>query len=194
MQLLDSMFRLPVDLELWIVLCYVAVVLIGARITELLARMHFARARRRAERGFEYIAEEDHYRCSEGERLVLDRLEHERGIAVYQAPAETCARCALKKACTPQSDGRRLYRSLITWAETDLGRFHRRISALMFGAAGVLTLAAVFRWSGSPGTGYLLAGLVASSASLAWDLRVRDSRSESPGPPAASGLPAQAPR
>ena len=194
MQLLDSMFRLPVDLELWIVLCYVAVVLIGARITELLARMHFAHARLRAERGFEYVAEEDHYRCSEGERLGLYRVEHERGIAVYQARAETCERCALKAACTPQSDSRRLYRSLIAWAETDVGRFHRRISVLMFGAAGVLALGAAWRWSGSPGTGYLLAGLLASSVSLVWDLRVRDSRNESPGPSATSGLPAQAPR
>src|SRR5262245_61853808 len=84
MQLLDPMFDLPVDPELWIVICYVVVVLIGARITELLARAHFAQARRRAERGFEYVADEDHYRCSEGERLSLYDIDSPRGIAVYQ--------------------------------------------------------------------------------------------------------------
>ena len=41
------MFQPPAHLEMWIVLCYVTVVLIGARITELLARAHFAHARRR---------------------------------------------------------------------------------------------------------------------------------------------------
>lgn len=165
------MFRLPVDFELWIVLCYVGVVLIGARITELLARLHFVHARRRAELGFEYVADEDHYRCPEGERLSLDRLEPARGLAIYQAPAERCGSCALKTACTPQSDSRRLYRSLITWAETDIGRFHRRVSTLMFAAAAVLALAGTWKWSGSPGTGYLILGIVASSASLGWDLR-----------------------
>ena len=45
----------PVDLELWIVLFYVAALLIGAKIVEAVARMHFARSQRYGERGFEYI-------------------------------------------------------------------------------------------------------------------------------------------
>ena len=45
----------PVDLELWIILFYVASLLIGAKIVEVVARMHFARAQRYGEQGFEYI-------------------------------------------------------------------------------------------------------------------------------------------
>src|SRR5262245_27943430 len=171
----DPTFSLPVDLELWIVLCYVLVVLIGARITELLARTHFALARRRAERGFEYVVEDDHYRCPEGERLSLQRHDAPRGLAIYQAPQDRCERCALKQACVPHADSRRLYRSLITWAETDLGRFHRRISMLMFAAAAALCLAGAWQWSGKAGAGYLVVCLLASTTSLAWDVRSRQS-------------------
>jgi hypothetical protein len=173
MQLLDLMFRLPVDLELWIVLCYVIVVLIGARITELLARAHFAHARRRAEQGFEYVAEDDHYRCREGERLTRHSVDSSRGLVVYQTLPDRCGSCALKKVCVPQADSRRVYRSLITWAETDVGRFHRRVSMLMFAAAAVFSLAGTWKWSFGPGTGYLIVSFLASSTSLAWDLRPR---------------------
>lgn len=168
---LDSMFQLPVDLELWIVLGYVLVVLTGARMTELLARAHFAQAHRRALLGFEYVAEEDQYRCAEGERLSLHSLDPARGLAVYQALPERCGSCALKQACVPDAGGRRVYRSLITWAETDLGRFHRRVSMLMYTAGAVLSLAGIWKWSGGPGSGYLIASLLASASSLAWDLR-----------------------
>jgi len=171
MQFLDPMFRLPVDPELWIVLSYVVVVLIGARITELLARAHFAQARRRAELGFEYVAEGDHYRCSKGERLSLYEIDSPRGIAVYQGAADRCGRCPLKDACVPHAGSRRMYRSLTTWGETDVGQFHRRVSLLMSAAAAILALVGTWKWSGSPGTGYLLIGLLANSASLLWDRR-----------------------
>jgi hypothetical protein len=172
MHLLDPIFRLPVDPELWVLLGYVLVVLIGARTTELLARAHFAQARRRAERGFEYVAGEDHYRCSEGERLSLYDIDSHRGIAVYEGPADRCGRCSLKDACAPHAGARRMYRSLITWSETDVGQFHRRVSLLMSAAAAVLALVGTWKWSGSPGSGYLLVGLVANSASLLRDLRL----------------------
>src|SRR5262249_61407844 len=94
----DPMFSLPVDLELWIVLCYVMVVLIGARITALLARMHFALARQRAERGFEYVVEEDHFRCPEGERLSRQSRDAPGGLAIYQAPPDRCEKCSRKQA------------------------------------------------------------------------------------------------
>jgi hypothetical protein len=173
MQPLELMFRLPTDPELWIVMCYVVVVLIGARISELLARAHFAQARRRAEHGFEYVAEGDHYRCSEGERLSLLDIDSPRGIAVYQSPPDRCGRCPLKHACAPHADSRRMYRSLVTWSETDVGQFHRRVSLLISAAAAVLAVVGTWKWSGSPGTGYLLVGLLANSASLLRDLRSR---------------------
>jgi hypothetical protein len=41
-----------------------------------------------------------------------------------------------------------------------VGQFHRLVSLLMSAAAAVLALVGTWQWSGSPGTGYLLIGLV----------------------------------
>jgi hypothetical protein len=47
-----AMFVLPVDLELGIVLAYVAALVVAARVVKGLARMHFERAMRHGEQGF----------------------------------------------------------------------------------------------------------------------------------------------
>jgi len=167
---LQVMFEIPADLELWIVLTYVPVVLIGARVIELLARMHMTRAQRIAESGFEYDEDTDHYHCAGGERLALHSIEPVHRLAVYHALPQQCESCHLREKCAPHGRGRRVYRSLATWAETDVGRFHRRVSLLMFTAGSLLTLTGIWRWSGSPGTGYLLLALAISSGCLAWDL------------------------
>lgn len=170
---LQVMFQVPVDPELWIVLVYVAAVLIGARVIELLARLHLARAQGRAAEGFTYLEDEDRYHCPGGERLNLHGVERARQIAIYQALPHQCQNCHLKEGCAPHGRGRRIYRSLGTWAETDVGRFHRRISLLMFTAGSLLTTVGIWRWSGSPGTGYLLLGLLLSAGCMAWDLSNR---------------------
>jgi len=168
---IPMLLSLPVELEVWLVLGYVAVVLAGARLSEALARMHFERARRHAEAGFEYDAGADHYRCPQGERLTLHLVERESRQALYRAPASRCNGCLLKASCTPHDEGRHLYRPLAAWAETDVGRFHRRVSMLMIGVAVMFSLFALARWLGQPGTGLLLAALTLSLASVASDLR-----------------------
>lgn len=162
---------LPAELEVWLVLGYVTVVLVGARLAEALAQRHFERARRYAEHGFEYDADADHYHCPQGERLVLHVVEPENRLAVYRAPASSCNGCALKASCTPHDEGRHLYRPLAAWAETDVGRFHRRLSLLMIGVAAIFSGGGLARWMGQPGTGLLLLALAASLACLTRDLR-----------------------
>ena len=180
MKLADVLLSLPTDLELWLLLAYAAGVLFGARAVEHLAQYHFTRARRHAELGFEYIAEEDHYRCPEGERLALHVVEPARRLAVYQAPAERCNGCRLKAACTPHDEGRKVFRSLAAWSETDVGRFHQRISVLMFTAATVLTAVGLARWGGGPGTGLIVFALLASLSFLVWDWwKMRNTRNPS---------------
>jgi hypothetical protein len=165
------LLRLPAELEVWLILGYVAVVLAGARLAEALARVHFERARRYAERGFEYDADADHYRCPRGERLALHLVEPESRLAVYRAPASSCNGCPLKASCTPHDQGRHLYRPLAAWAETDVGRFHQRVSLLMIGVGAVFSLGGLARWLGQPGTGLLLLALAISLACVARDLR-----------------------
>jgi hypothetical protein len=164
------LLSLPGDLEIWLILGYVAVVLAGARLSEKLARVHFERARRYAEHGFEYDADADHYSCPQGERLALHLVEEESRLAVYRAPASSCNGCPLKASCTPHDEGRHLYRPLAEWAETDIGRFHRRLSLLMIGIGVIFSLGALARWMGQPGTGMLLAALTVSLASVTRDV------------------------
>jgi hypothetical protein len=170
MDTVTLLLSLPADLEAWLILGYVAVVLAGARICEALAKIHFERARRYAERGFEYDAAEDHYRCPQGERLSLHLIEPDNRVAVYRAPASRCNGCPSKAACTPHDEGRHIYRPLAAWAETDIGRFHRRLSVLMFGVGVVLSLVGLARWGGRQGTGLLLLALSASLASVLFNL------------------------
>jgi hypothetical protein len=164
---LEMLTGLPRDLEVWLLLGYAVTVLAGAHLTESLARMHFRRARRFAEEGFHYDADADHYHCPHGERLSLHLIDSDERVAVYRAPASTCATCPSKAACTPHDEGRQIYRPLAEWAETDVGRFHQWLSLLMAGSAAALSLIAVLRWAGSPGTGLLLL-IFAMSLAVAW--------------------------
>jgi hypothetical protein len=171
MNTIALLLSLPADLETWLIVSYVAVVLAGARLCETLARVHFERARRYAERGFEYDLEEDHYRCPQGERLSLHLIESDHRVAVYRAPASQCNACPSKAPCTPHDEGRHIFRPLAAWAESDVGRFHRRLSVLMFGVGMVLSLVGLARWGGRPGTGLLLLVLSASLACVLVNLR-----------------------
>lgn len=161
----------PAELETWLILIYVLGVLAGARVFEALARLHFQRARRYAERGFVYDADGDHYECPQGERLALFGYDPSRRLALYRAPAARCNGCPMKEMCTPHDEGRHLYRPLAAWAETDLGRFHQRLSLLMFGVGAVLSAAGLVRWGGRPGTGLLVLALAASVVFFVWDVR-----------------------
>jgi hypothetical protein len=167
MKLDALLLSLPAELEEWLILGYVVTVLMGARLCEALARLHFGRARRYAEHGFEYDADGDHYRCPQGERLALHVVQPVARLAVYRAPASSCNACPLKDSCTPHDEGRHLYRPLAEWAETDVGRFHGRLSLLMFAVGAVLSGGALVHWAGQPGTGLLLLALAASLASVA---------------------------
>jgi len=160
----------PVDIELWIILFYVAAVLVGARIVEALARAHFARALRYGEQGFEYLEAHDVYRCPEGEHLSLHSVQHNQ-FAVYRAPSASCRQCRLKARCTPLGEGRLIFRSLAAWAETNVGLFHRRISVIMFASAVVVCVAGLRRWGGQAGSGWLAGALLAAIVLMMQDLR-----------------------
>jgi hypothetical protein len=163
--------RPPADLEVWLLLGYAVLVLAGARLTEALAQTHFRRARRFAEHGFRYDADGDHYHCPHGERLSLHVIDSDQQVAVYRAPASSCADCPSKGACTPHEEGRHIYRPLAEWAETDVGRFHQWLSLLMAGSTAALSLVALGRWAGRPGTG-LLVLVFTVSVTVVW----RDAR------------------
>ena len=149
----------PVDLDLWILLFYVASLMIGAKVVEVVAQLHFARAQRTGEHGFEYIEPRDAYRCPEGKLLELHRVHDDKRVAVYRAQAGHCRVCRLHTHCRPSPDGRLVYRSLAAWAETTVGVFHRCVSVVMFAAAVGLCMVALWRRSGDAGSTWVAGGL-----------------------------------
>jgi hypothetical protein len=166
MDAVERLWRLPADVELWLILAYVAGVLVAARAIEAVAKAHYARARRYAERGFEYVEPRDHYRCLGGATLTLETIHENERMAIYRAPVEYCGGCRLKPICAPHEASRRVFRSLAIWAETDVGRFHHYFSQVMFAGAGAVSLAAMCHWHAQPGTGYLVLALAGSVACL----------------------------
>ena len=172
MNVTDALLSLPADLEVTLLLSYAIIVLAGARLMERLARAHFERARRYGEDGFHYDADADHYHCPQGERLALHLIDPHERVAVYRAPASACAGCPEKARCTPHDVGRRIYRPLAAWTETDVGRFHQWLSLLMAASAAVLSLVAFLEWAGRPGTGLVIVALLAAAR-----VTVRDARS-----------------
>jgi hypothetical protein len=177
MNLKDALLSLPADLEVSLLLGYAIVVLTGARVMEWLARLHFERARRFGEAGFHYDADADHYHCPQGERLALQVIDPEERVAVYRAPASTCAACPEKARCTPHDEGRQIYRPLSAWSETDVGRFHQWVSLLMAASVAIVSLAALLTWAGPRGTGLLLVTFLTATR-----VAVRDARSVSRPP------------
>ncbi|MCC6678276.1 MAG: hypothetical protein IT436_14140 [Phycisphaerales bacterium] len=180
---LDVIFSLPTRAEPWLLLGYVAAVVVGARLLEALARRHGERASNLEHAGFRYEERTDHFHCDGGARLSLHVLDHGRRMATYRAPVSDCARCPHKSACTPDHDARELYRSLASWAESDLGLFHAYVSVVMFGAAGVLAIVALGMWGGQPGTGLFMFVAILSMTMLVTGLfraRTRHSGSSVP--------------
>jgi hypothetical protein len=163
------LLSLPSNLEVWLILGYALLMFAGARLTEFVARAHFERARRYAERGFRYDADEDQYHCPQGERLSLHVIEAEPKIAVYRAPASRCLACSHKDACTPHDEGRHIYRPLTLWVETEVGRFHQRLAATMIASGAVISWAGIVVWEWAPGTGLLLIPVIAGFAILVRD-------------------------
>jgi hypothetical protein len=156
-----GLLSLPADVGVWLLLGYVFAVLAGAKLIEVLARAHFERARRLAESGFRYDAHADQYDCPQGERLSLHLVDEEQKVAIYRAPASSCATCPRKADCTPHDEGRHVYRALAEWAETEVGRFHQRVSLLMVVSTAAVALGGFVCWAGQPGSGLLLVAFVA---------------------------------
>jgi hypothetical protein len=168
-----TLLGLSLDLALALLLGYVIVLWAGGWILEFLARVHFYRAQRQAQAGFEYQAELDRYECPQGELLTLHTFDDRNKLAIYKAPASSCNQCVLKAFCTPHDEGRHVYRSLAEFHETDVGRFHRWLSLVILAVALAFSAGGVLAWWNQPGE-WMLVIATGVSLILLW-LDVRDS-------------------
>ena len=142
---------MSLGLEQVLLLAYLVLLWAGGWVLEFLARAHFHRAERYAHHGFSYDAELDRYECPQGELLTLDTLDDRNKLAIYKAPAASCNECVLKAFCTPHDEGRRVYRSLAAFHETDIGRFHRRLSLTIVAVPLAFAVGGVVAYRDTPG-------------------------------------------
>lgn len=142
---------MTLDLGQVLLLAYLVALWAGGWLLEFLARAHFRRAERHAHRGFSYDAELDRYECPQGELLTLDTFDDRNKLAIYKAPAASCNECVLKAFCTPHDEGRRVYRSLAEFHETDVGRFHRGLSLTILAVALAFAIGGVVAYWNKPG-------------------------------------------
>jgi hypothetical protein len=163
---------LVLDLGLVLLLGYVVILWLGGWALESVARAHFHRAQRYAHNGFTYDTELDRYECPQGELLTLHTFDDRNKQAIYKAPASSCNECPLKAFCTPHDEGRNVYRSLAEFHETDVGRFHRRLSLLILAVALAFSASGLLAWWNKPGE-WLLAVATGISLALVWhDVRI----------------------
>jgi hypothetical protein len=166
-----TVWGLALDLGLVLLLAYLLALWVGGWALELMARAHFRRAQRYAHHGFAYDAVLDHYECPQGERLTLHTFDDRNKLAIYKAPAATCNECVLKAFCTPHDEGRRVYRSLAEFHETDVGRFHRRLSLTILAVALAFSAGGLIAWWNKPGEWLLLIATGVSLVLLWLDVR-----------------------
>jgi len=146
-----TIWGLALDLGLVLLLAYLVVLWLGGGALEFLARAHFHRAQRYANAGFSYDVELDRYECPQGELLTLDTFDDRNKLAIYTAPASSCNECVLKTFCTSHDEGRRVYRTLGEFHETDVGRFHRVLSRIILVVALGFSVGGVAAWWNKPG-------------------------------------------
>ncbi|MBV8232311.1 MAG: hypothetical protein JO329_20205 [Planctomycetaceae bacterium] len=175
---------ISIDLGLVLLLGYLILLWCGGWALEYLARAHFRRAQRYAHSGFAYDAELDRYECPQGELLTLETFDDRSALAIYRAPAASCNECMLKVFCTPHDEGRRVYRSLAEFHETDVGRFHRLLSLVILLVALAFSAGGLIAWWSKSGE-WLLVIATGISLVLLW-LDARD-LPESPGKGGGSG-------
>jgi hypothetical protein len=161
-----------IDLPLCLLLGYLVALWFGGWALEAAARAHFRKAEHLAHAGFAYDSMLDQYECPQGELLTLDTYDDRNKLAIYKAPASSCNNCVLKSFCAPNhDDGRRLYRSLAAFHETDVGTFHRGLSLIVLAIASAFALGGVVAWWGRPGEPTLLVAAGISVVLLWRDIR-----------------------
>jgi hypothetical protein len=172
---------MSLGLDQILLLAYLVLLWAGGWVLEFLARAHFHRAERYAHHGFSYDAELDRYECPQGELLTLDTFDDRNKLAIYKAPAASCNECVLKAFCTPHDEGRRVYRSLAAFHETDIGQFHRRLSLTIVAVALAFAVGSVVAYWDTPGEWLQVVAAGVGIVILWLDVRDAPERRESTG-------------
>jgi hypothetical protein len=120
-----------------------------AVVLELVARHSHRRSEGYRNSGFVYRQKMDLWECPAGRQLLRLDTDYQRRIVRYRAPAQLCNSCSLKNNCTDSDDGRLLESHLDSWVDSELRRFHRGISLVMFVLATFILSVETVRYADS---------------------------------------------
>ncbi len=112
---------------------------------DVLARHTQRRSDRYRTAGFTYHEHLDAWECPEGQHLWRHEHDEERRLVRYRGKPHVCNACAVKQRCTDSDEGREIVRFLDPWIVSEAGRFHRGVSVLLVGLAGLIALVALVR-------------------------------------------------
>jgi len=141
-----------------------ALLLVGvAGVLEFLARHSHRRSEHFRNSGFTYKRQLDVWECPTGHHLTWVETDFERKIARYRAPAHKCNVCHCKPDCTDSHNGRELESRLDAWVQSELHRFHRGLSLVLFLLATIILAGELARHHGLL-EGMLLGALLAPVA------------------------------
>jgi hypothetical protein len=134
-----------------------------------LARHTHHRSDRYRTAGFAYHEHLDAWECPEGQHLWRHEDDRERRLVRYRGKPRVCNACPAKPRCTDSDEGREIVRFLDPWIASEAGRFHRGVSVLLVGLAGLIAVVALVRNHELEGL-LVLGPLLATAALVAWRL------------------------
>ncbi len=119
-----------------------AVALLGTALgLDWLGKHTAERADRFRTAGFRYHPAHDAWVCPRDEMLWPAGYDAELHLVRYRAKPSVCNACPVKASCTSSAHGREITRPVAPWPHSEAGRFHRGLSLVLVGLAGVLVVA-----------------------------------------------------
>ncbi len=167
---------------------YAVVLLAVAFVLDWLAQHTQRRSERYRTAGFRYLPQHDAWTCSEDAMLWPMEYDKEHHLVRYRAKASVCNACHAKPDCTSSDNGRELTRAVAPWPHSEAGRFHRGMSMVLVGLAGVLLVVAGVRHPQPPTLVLGVPLLFTILLGFRYSAHFRAAPANFPGPTPSTGL------
>ncbi len=167
---------------------YAVVLLAVAFVLDWLAQHTQRRSERYRTAGFRYLPQHDAWTCSEDAMLWPMEYDKEHHLVRYRAKPSVCNACHAKPGCTSSTNGREVTRAVAPWPHSEAGRFHRGMSMVLVGLAGVLLVVAGVRHPQPPTLVLGVPLLFAILLGIRYSAHFRASPANFPAPTPSTGL------
>jgi len=150
--------------DVLLIAAYAVFLLLASAALEAIARHTHRRSRQYETVGFRYDPHQDVWHCPAGQDLARVATDWQAKVVQYRAPAARCNCCPLKANCTDSNDGRVIRHNSESWLESEVRRFQRGISLVLFVLALFMLSIEVVRHDSVREMSLLLALLLSAGA------------------------------